>query len=206
MQSPAGCARQTLCDVSTSYRFRVRTQHQGGTFPQPQLNRQGVTRSCDALRTLTLQLGERPGQHHLSSSHHTLGRCPAERTSWLSAQEQHAAVTVCLGGLPGSAHLNRREGRQAFSSVALVEYGSNLPMQRTAPCTHSSEPASPGCAPATLSAPWAWVQAPAGYTQRVECALSTADQQFPPGPFLCSPLCLRGLRPLCQLPGASLQP
>lgn len=36
--------------------------------------------------------------------------------------------------------------------MALVEYGSNLPMQRTAPCTLSSEPASPGCAHGLRSA------------------------------------------------------
>lgn len=147
MQSPAGCARQTLCDVSTSYRFRVRTQHQGGTFPQPQLNRQGVTRSCDALRTLTLQSGERPGQHHVSSSHHTLGRCPAERTSWLSAQEQHAAVTVCLGGLPGSARLNRREGRQAGRPSVAWHWWN---MGQTYPCREQLPAHTPQSLPAQV--------------------------------------------------------
>lgn len=153
MQSPAGCARQTLCDVSTSHRFRVRTQDQGGAFPQPQLNRLGVTCSCDALRRLTLQSGERPGQHHVSSSHHTLGRCPAEskRTSWLSAQEQHAAVTVRLGGLPGSAHLKGREVRQAGRQAGRPSVAWHWwNMGQTYPCREQLPAHSPQSLPAQV--------------------------------------------------------
>lgn len=145
MRSPAGCARQALCDVSTSHRFRARTQDPGGTFPQPQLNWLGVTHSCDALRRPTLQSGE--GGGHTMCLHpiaHT--RVPGRVRAHQLAERTGAAVTICLGAFPGSAHLSRCEvrqtGRQACSSTG--GYGPNLPMERRAPCTHSSEPGCPG--------------------------------------------------------------